>query len=153
MKKSIILSLFFVSALICKLSASTGKDITSEVRTSAPFHSIDVLGDAELVLIPSDDYTITLEGTGDQLMNMVTLLKNDTLFIVQTNKKDKKDQRTKILVNVNDLSSLHVKGKTNVSANGYINTETMNIRAEEGAAVNLDLRASKSKTKLTGYMN
>ena len=108
-------------------------------------------GDAEIILVPSDKFDITLEGTSDQLMNMVTLLKDDTLFIVQTNNKDKKSQRTRIVLNLDQLVSLHVKGKTEVTAKGYINTNRLTIRAEDGAVVNLDVRATKEKTKTLGY--
>ncbi len=129
--------------------------IISELRTSNPYHAIVMNGDAELILVPSDKFEITLEGTEAQILNMVTLLKNDTLFIIQTNNKDKKNQRTKVMVNIDDLVALHVKGKTDVSANGYINTNILTIRAEEGAVVNLDVRALKVKAKTLGcsYIN
>ncbi len=150
MKKVILFSAAFVMLFSFAQYAKAETAKTSEVRTSKPYHSIVMKGDAELILVPSEKFDITLEGTEDQIMNMVTLLKDDTLFIVQMNNRDRKNQRTRIMVSVDELVALHVKGKTEVSASGYINTNILTIRAEEGAVVNLDIRALKVKAKTLG---
>lgn len=150
MKKNIFI---YATILLCfsLINVSLAESaLISELRTSKPYHAIVMKGDAELILVPSDKFEITLEGTEAQIMNMVTLLKDDTLFITQTNNKDKKNQRTRVIVGIDELVALHVKGKTDVSANGYINTNILTIRAEEGAVVNLDVRALKVKAKSLG---
>ncbi len=150
MKKIQAILAFVLCSFAFTKHASAGSALLSEVRTSQPYHSIMMQGDAELVLVPTAKFEITLEGTNDQLMNMTTLLKNDTLFIIQTNNKDRKGKKTRIEVGVKELASLYVKGNTKVSASGYIDTDMLKIRAEEGAAVNLDVRALKSRSATIG---
>lgn len=153
MKKIAAILTIVLCLFTCVKFASAGSAVLSEVRTSQPYHSITMQGDAELVLVPSSEFEITLEGTNDQLMNMVTLLKDGTLHIIQTNNKDRKNQRTRIFVGVKELTSLYVKGHTEVSANGLIDTERLKIRTEDGAAVNLDVRAHQPKSKTLGYLD
>ncbi|MBP6334939.1 MAG: DUF2807 domain-containing protein [Bacteroidia bacterium] len=141
----------FTLVFVCMIqSVNAGTEASSEIRTSQPYKSIVMAGDAELILNPSDKLEISVEGTQDQIMNMHTVIKNDTLYITQINNKDKRQQRTRVVVSVDGLNTLYVKGKTDVSANGVINTDILTIRAEEGAVVNLDMRASKSKGKVQG---
>ncbi|HNS11815.1 MAG TPA: DUF2807 domain-containing protein [Bacteroidia bacterium] len=151
MKKTFMLSASLFLLLLITHSVIAETHSYSEVRSSDPYHNIAMVGDAELVLVPSDKFEISLEGSKDQIINMVTILKNDTLFIQQTNKKDRKNSRTRILVSVNGLKALHVKGNTDVTANGYINSDILTIKAEQGAVVNLDLKASKVKSKTLGF--
>ncbi len=150
MKKILLFSTVMLVLLSFTNTLQAGAKIVSEVRTSDPYHAIIVEGDAEIVLIPSGKFGITVEGTHDQLINMTTLLKNDTLFIVQTNNKDYNKQRTRLLINVDELTGLHIKGNTLVTASGLINTDILTIHAEDGAVVNLDVRALKVNSKTLG---
>lgn len=153
MKKIIQWSLTLLIVIGFAQSIFAEAELISETRSSNPYHAIVMQGNAELILMPSKNFEITLEGTKDQITNMVTLLKNDTLFVTQTNDKDKKNKRTKIIIHVDELLAIHVKGNTEVTANGYINTDKLTIRAEEGAVVNLDVRALNVKNKALGRSN
>lgn len=150
MKKMIVL---LISAIASVLSSTAGSRVNtplSEIRESAAYHAIIVDGNAEIILIPSERPGVIVEGSKSQVYDMVTVLKDDTLFIRQVNDRDRRGERTKVYVNVDNLTLLQVTGKTNVTASGYINTDILTIRADKGAEVNLDVRALEVKPKATG---
>ena len=130
--------------------ASDSSAIITEVRTSQPYHAIVMEGDAKITLVQDEVPGLSLTGTEDQLLNMTTYLRNDTLYILQTNNYDVDGKRTEILINVDDLTSLDVQGNSLVEAYGYINTDILSIKVDKGAVVNLDVRALKIKSEVLG---
>ena len=131
-------------------NASDSSEKITEKRSSQPYHSIIVLGNAQIKLVQDEMPGLSLSGTKDQLMNMSTYLRNDTLYIIKTNNYDVNGKRTKISVNVDNLTLLDVKGNTLVEADGYINTDILSIKVDKGAVVSLDVRALKVKSEILG---
>ncbi|HRH67436.1 MAG TPA: DUF2807 domain-containing protein [Bacteroidia bacterium] len=122
----------------------------TETRTSKAYHAIVMEGNAKITLVQDDAPGLSLTGTKDQLLNMTTFLKNDTLYIIQTNNYDVKGERTEILINVDNLTLLDIKGNSVVEAYGYIDTDILSIKVDNGAVVNLDVRALKVKSAVLG---
>lgn len=148
--KSYAILLYALLTFSFSTSGAITKDQISETRTSHPYHAIVIKGELDVMLVPSKNWEITVEGTKDQVWNLVTLLKDDTLFVTELNRKSGQKTRTGVQISVNDLASIHVIGESKVSASAYINSDFLNIRAEAGAIVNLDVRALKVNSKVIG---
>ncbi|HNP48032.1 MAG TPA: DUF2807 domain-containing protein [Bacteroidia bacterium] len=138
----------FLVPVFSQASGATKK--ITETRTSEAYHSIVVEGNAKITLVQDETPGLTVTGTEDQIMNMTTYLKNDTLYILQTNNHDVKGERTEITINVDNLTLLDVRGNTSVEAHGFINTDILSIKVDKGAVVNLDVRALKVKSAVLG---
>lgn len=123
--------------------------LATEERTSAPYHYIHIKGDMNIRIVQDEIPGVTLEGTNYQLENTVTLLRNDTLFVYQTNVR-RSDNKTRLLINVENVSMLEVDGNSKVDGSGLINSDYLTIRAYNGAQIKLDVRALKVDSKVTG---
>ena len=131
------------------LAQSAVNRVITESRTSAPYHHIQIKGEMKVKLLQDKMPGVTVEGTNYQTGNTVTMLRNDTLFIYQTNIR-RTDAKTIIKINVDDLASLEVTGRTTVNSNGLVNTDYLIIRAYAGAQIKLDVRAMEVDSRATG---
>lgn len=147
---TIFLALAAIFAAPAVSSAASTTEVVTESRTSAPFHAIVVRGEAEIILVPEGSPGLLVEGTRTQLMDLTSFLKNDTLYILQTNPSPKKQARPRVTINIDNLTLLDVKGETTVVAYGNINSDILTIKVDEGADVNLDVRALKVKSSVLG---
>jgi hypothetical protein len=148
-RKTIVLIALPVALAMNARSQGPANTVIIEPRTSAPYHYIHIQGEMNVKLAQDETPGVTVRGTTYQTGNTVTMLRNDTLFIYQTNTR-KRDNKTFLTVNVHDLVSLEVIGKTRVNCSGLVNTEYLTIRASEGAQIKLDVRAIKVDSRATG---
>jgi len=111
-----------------------------EKRISQPFHYIQIKGELKVSLVKSENHGVIVQGSNFQINNTVSLMKDDTLFIYQTNVKQS-DSRPKVYIYANDLKAMKVNGKTTINVSGF-NEEFLGMKTENGASV------SKSETDI-----
>ena len=141
-----------LAALVLQVSAAfagTRQPVT-ETLQSDPYHAIVIKGDLEVVLVPSETFEVAVQGTAYQVRNVSVYRNNDTLYITEVNKNGRRKSPARVEIRVKDLALLDVTGNTSVYASGHINTDILSIRANEGATVNLDVRALQVKTRVFG---
>jgi hypothetical protein len=141
-----------LAAVVLQASAAfagTRQPVT-ETLQSDPYHAIVIKGDLEVVLVPSDKFEVAVQGTAYQVKNVTVFRNNDTLYVTEVNKNGRHRSPARVEIRVKDLALLDVTGSTSVHASGYINTDILSIRANEGATVNLDVRALQVKTRVFG---
>jgi hypothetical protein len=150
MKNKIIFLIAMLAATAMNTAAQSSQDvILSERRTSMPYHFISIKGEMNVKLVQDETAELRVDGTSYQLDNTITMLRNDTLFVYQTNIQ-KGEGKTRLSINVNDISLLEVSGKTKVDCSGLVNTDYLTIRAKDGAQIKLDVRALKVQSEVTG---
>lgn len=149
MKAKIITALLFLAAAMNGFALNPENGMTTEMRTSKPYHFIHVKGEMNVKVLQQETPGVSVEGSGYQMMNTITILRNDTLFVYQTNIR-KGEAKPFVTIGINDLSLLEVSGKTKVDCNGLINTDYLTIRAYDGAQIKVDVRALKVDSKVTG---
>ena len=151
--KNHILLIALPVALSMNVLAQSNTIIT-EPRTSAPYHHLHIKGEMNVKLLQNEVPGVSVEGTAYQTGNTVTMLRNDTLYVYQTNVR-KTDNKTFVTINVDELVSLDVNGKTRVNCSGLVNTDYLTIRAHGGAQIKLDVRALKVDSRATecGYID
>ena len=147
--KIFVLIAFSLATVVNTHSQSSQNTIKVDARTSKPYHHLHIRGEMNVKLIQKEMPGVSVEGTSYQTGNTVTMLRNDTLFIYQTNIR-KSDSKTLVTVNVDELVSLEVTGRTRVNCSGLVNTDYLTIRASSGAQIKLDVRALKVNSKATG---
>src|SRR5690349_3081171 len=103
MKNKILLLIALGGAM--NVHSQNSDVMISEARTSQPYHHLHIKGEMNIKLVQNETPGLTVQGTSYQLGNTVTMLRNDTLFIFQTN-VHKRDSKTFLAINVNDLVSL-----------------------------------------------
>jgi hypothetical protein len=119
----------------------------TEKRTSAPYHYLNIQGDMNVTLVQNSTPELTITGTTTQLMNTVTLLRNDTLFITASSSGNKK---VSLKINIDNLTGLFVNGKTKIECDGYINSDIFSIKADGGSEIKIDVKTLKADSKATG---
>jgi len=124
-------------------------DLITEARTSSPYHFISIKGDMNVKIVQDDMPGVTVRGNLYQIDNTITALRNDTLFVYQTNTR-KHDSKVLLTINVENISLLEASGNTKVDCTGLINTDLLTIRAYNGAQIKVDVRALKVDSKVTG---
>jgi hypothetical protein len=146
-KITIIIAMLFASAMI--VSAQSNEVYFSEMRTSKPYHFIHIKGEMNVKIVQDETPGVVVEGTQYHLGNTVTILRNDTLFVYQTNTRST-DGKTRLIIKANDVVLLEVIGKSKVDCSGLVNSDYITVRAKEGAQIKLDVRALKVDSKVTG---
>jgi len=151
MKTKIILLAFASLLSSIHIWAQSSPLISSETRTSKPYHFILIKGEMNVKIVQDREPGVKVEGTSYQLDNTITMLQNDTLFVFQTNTR-KRDNKTRLVINVSDITLLAVSGKTKVDCSGLIHADYLTIRAKDGARIKLNVRAQKPEKEVTGYL-
>jgi hypothetical protein len=149
MKNKITILIVMLVAWAMNVTAQSSDVYFSETRTSKPYHFIHISGEMNVKIVQDETPGVTVEGTGYQIGNTITMLRNDTLFVYQTNTRST-DSKTRIVINANDIVLLEVIGKTKVDCSGLVNTDYLTVRAKEGAQIKLDVRALKVDSRVTG---
>jgi hypothetical protein len=150
MKKhaSLLILILFYSVLIATAQKNS-TDYGTDERSSKSFHFINIRGDMNVTILQDTKPGTYVEGTKEQQLNTITVLRNDTLYVYQV-REDEGSSKSKVVIRVNELVSLEVSGKSNVTGAGFLNTDYMTIRASEGAQVKLDVRALQVEAKVRG---
>lgn len=150
MKHKILFLIALPVALAMNVRSQNDNNVSfTEQRTSKPYHHLNIKGEMNIKLVQDEVPGVTVTGTLYQTGNTVTMLRNDTLFIYQTNAR-RNDNKTFVTVYVDALVSLEVSGKSKVNCTGLVNTDYLTIRAYSGAQIKLDVRALKVDSKATG---
>ena len=147
--KTLLLIAMSVTLAMNVIAQSNTQTTLTEQRSSLPYHYINIKGEMNVKLVQDEMPGVSVEGTNYQLGNTVTMLRSDTLFVYQTNRR-KSDGKTWVTINVNDLALLEVSGKTKVDCSGLVNTDYLTVRAKDGAQIKLDVRALKVQSEVTG---
>jgi len=147
--KSKILPFIAVLVTFAMNAVAQGSEPLTEARTSNPYHYIHITGDMNVKIVQEAEPGLVVEGSKFQLLNTVTILKDDTLFIYQANVR-LRESKTSLTINVGNISLLEVSGNSRVDCTGLINTDFLTIRAYNGAQIKLDVRALKVDSKATG---
>jgi hypothetical protein len=149
MKSNIHLLLVLLIAAMQAAAQGPDNEMLAEDRSSAPYHYIRITGKMNVRIVQADVPGVTVEGSRYQVYNTVTMLRNDTLFVYQTNIR-RQEPKTFVSISVDNISFLEVKGESKVDCTGLINTDFLTIRAYDGAQIRLDVRALKVDSKATG---
>jgi hypothetical protein len=122
--------------------------VVTESRTSRPYHFIIITGEMNVKLIQDENPGVAVEGNKYQLDNTITIVKNDTLIVYQTNIR-KKDSKTFVAINADNLVLLSVNGKSKVDCAGLVHSDYLTIRANNGAIIKIDVRALSVKSEVS----
>ena len=144
--------LFIVMLVISTMNsiAQNSNDVfVTDTRISKPYHFIQIKGEMNVKIVQDEMPGVVVEGNNYQVGNTVTMLRNDTLFVYQTNTRIG-DRRTRVIINADNLVLLDVTGKTRVDCSGLVNSDYLTVRAKDGAQIKLDVRAIKVESKVTG---
>lgn len=150
MKTKIILLMVMLSTSALQMAANCcNSSLVSESRTSKPYHFINITGEMNVKIIQEKIPGVLVEGSNFQLDNTVTVLRNDTLFVFEANKR-KNDGKVSLSINVENMTMLEVSGKSIVYCEGMINSDLISIKALNGARIKLDLHALNVKSNVSG---
>ncbi|RYZ20800.1 MAG: hypothetical protein EOO10_22915 [Chitinophagaceae bacterium] len=137
MKKQFLLIASFL--VIAISSFATGKP--SEGKSSRswsvdqPFGSISAKGNIEVVLVPVDSKTISIEGTEKYVNGIHLEVDNGVLKI--TGMKGSSRSRAVVYVPVSDISKVTLKGGADLSSKGRLESKNLFIRIEGVSKVNV----------------
>jgi hypothetical protein len=146
MKKKISLLIAMSVTLAMNVVAQSNNDaILSESRTSKPFHNINIIGEMNVKIVQDETPSVSVDGNKYQLDNTITMLRSDTLFVYQTNIRQR-DRRTSVTINANGITRLEVSGKTKVDCLKMTNTDYLTVSAKDGAQIKLDVRSRKAQS-------
>jgi len=145
--KTIVLALMLTT--INLVANAAGSTYMMETRTSKPYHYLHIVGNLDVKIEQSAEPGVVVDGSKFQVYNTISILRDDTLFVYQTNVR-KVDAKTNVLIRVDNLSLLEVKGDTKVDCSGLINSDMLMVRASDGAQIKIDVRALKVDSKATG---
>ena len=149
MKKKLILLALLLSSSFTALPQLSGDSSDREVRVSQPYHFIHISGNFYVDLVQSAKPGVTVTATPFNIVNTVTMLRNDTLFVYQVN-TDASSRYTRVQIAIDNLVALEVAGRTRVNGKGLVNADYLTLKATDGAVIRLDVRALKIQSKATG---
>jgi len=139
------ISLLFAIALISVIpvvAQNHGYAILSDYRTSQPFHYISISGEMNVKIVQHETPAVAVVGSGYQLGNTITMLRGDTLFVYQTNIRQR-DDKTYVTIFANGITHLEATGKTKVVFSKLFNQDYLTVSAKDGAQIRLDVRSRK----------
>jgi hypothetical protein len=132
------------------VAQSNGYSIMAESRASEPFHYIIIKGEMNVKIIRSETPSVYVIGTQYQLGNTITMLRDDTLFIYQTNIRQR-DSKTYVAIYTDGITQLEASGKTKVAFSRLVNQEHLTVSAKDGAQIRLNGRARRSGVPALSY--
>ena len=161
---------FFFSLFVIALTGSVVSaqkiinDLTAEKRAVSGFHGIEVATGIELTLIDGNTEEVAVSAATPEFRDkIVTKVENGILKIYYESKtgsinKKKETKDLKAYVSYKTLDLLHANTGAAVKINGVLKTESLDMEANTGAAVNgeVDIQALKvsqhtgSRITLTG---
>ncbi|GAB4204391.1 MAG: hypothetical protein Fur0023_12160 [Bacteroidia bacterium] len=143
----IILSLLFLSFLSCKKENAfdcvkpTGKIIT-ETRQTPYFHTI-IINDKLDVYLKQDNLNVSVKAGKNIIQNIITEVKNETLYIANNNKCNfirDPQKKIEIYIHLPHLKYLKHNGSGNIySVNTFVQ-DTIVIRMETPGDVHLNVQ-------------
>src|SRR5690349_16100771 len=103
MKSKIFLFIILLGTASAKLAAQQNeRAFETDSRTSKPYHSIHISGEMNVKIVHDETPGVTVKGSGYQIENTVSMLRNDTLFVFQTNTR-KGEGKTFVKINVDNI--------------------------------------------------
>jgi hypothetical protein len=137
MKKQFLLIASFLVIAISSFASGKPSVVKSSRNWSVdqPFGSISAKGNIEVVLVPTDSKTISIEGT-DKYVNAVNFeVDNGVLKI--TGVKGSAKNRTIVYVPVRDINKVTLRGGADLSSKGRLESKQLFIRIEGVSKVNV----------------
>jgi hypothetical protein len=143
MKNNLIL-LFVLSAAIAvkAFAQNAGKNRITEKRVSETYHFVKINGEMNVNLVQNNEPGVVVTGSAYQIANTITILRNDTLFVYQTNIRQG-ETKPDIEINIQDITMLEVSGKSIVYCSGIENKDYIIVKAKDGAEIKMDVKAKK----------
>ena len=142
-RKMKLIALLIATATTGAFAASKGVQADTEERTSKPYHHISIKGDLNVQLIQNETPGVIVEGSRQQVMNTVTMLNNDTLYIYSTENRKSRNKAV-VKVNVDEIVTLNVNGNTKVESVGVLDSNLFTIKSDGGAEIKIDVKPAKS---------
>jgi len=142
-RKMKLIILMIATATTGAFAASKGVPTDTEERTSNPYHHISIKGDMNVQLIQNETPGVVVEGSRQQVMNTITMLNNDTLYIYSTENRKSRNKAV-VKVNVDEIVTLNVNGKTKVESIGVLDSNLFTIKSDGGAEIKIDVKPAKS---------
>jgi hypothetical protein len=129
MKKLIIMavSLLTVNAALFagNSSVSPVTEYSKVISAKAPFHSIVVNNDIDVVLTEATDNTIEIKGEEADVKKVNHYVKKGVLYI--GSKVGSLKNKAVVYVSVNDLQSIEVNGKSTVTSKGFLSSSKLKV--------------------------
>jgi Putative auto-transporter adhesin, head GIN domain len=129
MKKIIIIavSLLTVNAALFagNSSVSPVTEYTKVISAKAPFYSIVVNNDIDVVLTEATDILIEIKGEEEGVKKVSHYIKKGVLYI--NSKQGSLKGRATVYVSVNGLQSIEVNGKSTISSKGVLNSSKLKV--------------------------
>ena len=137
MKKQFLLIASFL--VIAISSFATGKPSVGKSSRSwsvdQPFGSISAKGNIEVVLVPDDSKTVSIEGIDKYVNAMNIEVDNGVLKI--TGLKGSAKNKAIVYVPVRDINKVTLKGGADLSSKGRLQSKQLFIRIEGESKVNV----------------
>ncbi|MHA7056900.1 head GIN domain-containing protein [Aquimarina sp. M1] len=133
MKKVIVLSLFFVVAVL-----NAQKVITKDV---GDFDELKVFDKIEVKLIEGSENKVEISGISRKEVDVVT--KDNVLKIKMSLSNTWEDNDTKVTVYYTDISKLDVNEGAKIMVKGVIKATDLDIRAQEGGDIYAEIETDK----------
>ena len=145
--KKIALLAVITMASIGAYAQKKVKEPFKEKRVSNTYRHINIQGEMDVLLIQNEKPGVEVEGSVEQVKNTVTMLRGDTLYIYPGNGEASRSMdKNKVVVKINieDILTLEVNGKTKVESQGYLKSDLFTIKSDGGAEIKIDVKAEKS---------
>jgi hypothetical protein len=145
--KNVILAVTIILAFVVQMSAQNDlKEYLSEARTSENFHFISINGEMNVKIVQNEIPGVTVRGSKFMVMNTITMLKNDTLFVYQTNTR--KGEKVSLIICADNIGNLQVSGKTKVDCLDLRNSDNLNMKVKDCAQIRVVNASEKVKSKI-----
>jgi lipopolysaccharide export system protein LptA len=119
-------SLFFVCALFYTIQNSSAQ--TTEIRYFSSFNKIDLKGNAKVILTEGDKEEAKIEVKNLDLKDVITEVKNNTLYIYQKDKKYSDNSTLNIYISYQKLEGIYIGGVIDLLTNSVILSDKLELK-------------------------
>lgn len=134
MKKILTMAIAIILATTT-VFANNDKPARQKQSYQLSFNSLQVADGIDLVLVESADKQIELEGTDADISKVEWKIKNNVMYI--SSKKGHLKGKVKLVVNVNELKEIFIKGNSAIRSYGELNSPSLTITLDSGSFVSV----------------
>jgi hypothetical protein len=135
----IIPFLLIFSAINAQEKLIGNKDVTTENRNLSAFTKIEVIDDVTVLLVYSDEQSVTVEADSNVISAVTTEINNGAL-IIKTSSKIVRAKELTVHVKVNkDITEIYAYNKASVNSNNSLRIDALTINAFDNSDFKIKL--------------
>ena len=135
----IIPFLLIFSAINAQEKLIGNKDVTTENRNLSAFTKIEVIDDVTVLLVYSDEQSVTVEADSNVISAVTTEINNGAL-IIKTSSKIVRAKELTVHVKVNkDITEIYAYNKASVKSNNSLRIDALTINAFDNSDFKIKL--------------